>query len=79
LVENCISKGEQLFEHYKIKKKIDTLFDNWNQLTKSEREKKLNKIDKEATNLLLNAEKEYRKLRVGKVAFSPHLSKLDLT
>ena len=39
----------------------------------------LNKIDKEATELLLSTEKYCRKLRTGAIAFLPELSKKGLT
>ena len=50
----------------------------WIQSSKIEQEEKLNKINKEATELLISAKKEYYHLRVGVVSFSPELLKARL-
>ena len=50
----------------------------WIQLSKVEQEEKLNKIDKEATELLISTEKECCHLRVEAVSFSPELLKARL-
>ena len=50
----------------------------WIQLSKVEWEEKLNKIDKEATELLISTEKKYYHLKAGVVSFSPKLLKARL-
>ena len=45
----------------------------------NQRERALNKIDKEATELLLSTERHCRKLKIGLIVYSPELSKLGST
>ena len=59
--------------------KLLELEEKWPKLLVSQRESALNKIDKEAAELLLSAERQCRKLKIGVIAYSPELSKLGLT
>jgi len=78
-VKNYLAKGEELFERYNMLGKVNQVEAEWPNLTEDQRELALNKIDKEATELLLSTEKHCRKLRTGAIAFLPELSKKGLT
>ena len=54
------------------------LKNNWNSLPKATRQEKLEHIDKMSTDLLISAEKKYRKLRTREIHFNLELSKLRL-
>ena len=68
-----------MFNYHKILEKVKNLSSNWDKYTAPDREKIMNKIDKEATELLISAKKSCRKLRTRAVFYSPELSKLELT
>ena len=68
-----------MFNYHKILKKVENLSSNWDKYIALDREKIMNKIDKEVTKLLISAKKTYRKLRTGAVSYSLELSKLGLT
>ena len=78
-VYNYINRGEELFNHHKVSEKIERLSSNQEKYTLTEREKALNKIDKEVTKLLISTERSCRKLRTRAVAYSPELLRLGLT
>ena len=54
---NYIRRVESLFHHHKIDQKISQVKSNCNNLSRASREIKLNAIDKEVIELLINAEK----------------------
>ena len=58
--------------------KLDKLEEEGLLLLANQREHALNKIDKEAMELLLSAEKHRRKLITRAISFSPELSKKGL-
>ena len=78
-VENYITKGEELFKRHKMVEKLSELKEKGQKLLVNQRERALNKIDKEATELLLSAERHCRKLMAGSIAYPPELLKLGLT
>ena len=59
--------------------KVESLINEWNAVSKSERLHRLNSIDRQVTDILIHIEKKYRNLRTGEISFSPELSKLGLT
>jgi len=76
---NYIEKAEALFQHHRIMEKLESIEAEGENLSSEERQRKLNHIDKMATELLLSAERKCRNLRTGAVQFNPDLSKLGLT
>jgi hypothetical protein len=77
-VKNYLEYSEFLFKYYQIKEKLDSIEKSWELNDKAEREERLNKLDKEFTDLLLCSEKKYQKLYTRAVEYSPTLSKLGL-
>ena len=79
VVDNYITRREELFKRYKMIKKLSKLEEKGSKLSENQRKKALNKINKEATELLLSAERHCRKLKTGSIAYSLELLKLGLT
>ena len=75
---NYIKRVETLFHHHKIQDKLYTLESDWNLLSSTKRQIKLNHIDQMAMELLLNTERKCHKLHTGTIQFNPVLSKLGL-
>ena len=64
---------------HKIISKLSKLINEWQDLTYDNRESILNKADDQLYKIFIQAEKQCRKLRTGKVDYSPELSELGLT
>jgi len=77
-VENYLSRSEDLFNQHRIKEKIERLKETWDKRSLANRATEYNKIDKQATKLLISLEKKCYKLRTGAVPFNLELSKLGL-
>ena len=77
-VSNYIKYSEFLFKYYRIKEKLDSIEDDQASSSVCDRERYLNKIDSEYTQLLFCSEKKCRKLCTRAVEYSPILSKLSL-
>ena len=73
-----IERGKFLFKWYRIEEKLEKIESSWETLSQQQRSDRLNKLDYQATNLLLSAKKGYRKLRTGAIDYSPTLSNLEL-
>jgi len=78
-VENYLTKSEELFKRHNILGNVNQVESEWPNLIEDQRELALNKIDKEAMELLLSTEKYCRKLRTRAIAFLPELLKKGLT
>ena len=78
VVLRYLSKAKELYKEYKINYKIFYLGNIWLEFSYKEREDKLNKINRQVTNLLLNTEQKCHHLRTRAVSFSPQLSQLGL-
>ena len=78
LVLRYLLKAEELYKEYKINQKVFYLGNTWLEFSCKEREDKLNKIDKQVTNLLINSKQKYHYLYARAVFFSPQLSRLGL-
>ena len=61
-MKNYLEYSEFLFKYHQIKEKLDSIEKSWELNNKVEREGRLNKLDKECTDLLLYSEKKYQKL-----------------
>ena len=70
VVSRYLSKAKELCEEHKINQKIFYLGNIWFEFSYEEKEDKLNKIDRQVTNLLLNAEQKYCHLCARAVSFS---------
>ena len=74
IVEKYNEEAYHLLQCNNVPKQLDRLERQWYQLDAPSRATKLNRIDQQVTELLLHAEKDCRKLRTGKVDFSPEVS-----
>ena len=74
IVEKYNEEAYHLLQYNNVPKQLDRLERQWCQLDAPSRATKLNRIDQQVTELLLHAEKECRKLRMGEVDFSPEVS-----
>ena len=69
------AKVIELVVYHKMNIKLDILEDEQNNFDNLQRRVKLDLIDEQVTSLLLYTEKEYRKIRIAEVDFSPKVSK----
>ena len=70
-VEKHNMKALELLQFHEIDEKLDKIEEVWENKDEFSRVVKLDNINVQVTNLLLNSEKRCRKLRTGKVNFLP--------
>ena len=75
-IEKYIKKTLELLLFYQIDKKLDKLEKEWVQRDNLNWATKLDIIDIQVIGLLLYTEKKCRKFRIGKVDYSPKVSKV---
>eukprot|EP00956_Cyclotella_meneghiniana_P010074 scaffold13929_cov79-Cyclotella_meneghiniana.AAC.4 len=63
---------EELISRHKLREKLQECFDP--KMSKEERKERLDKVDEEARQYMLHAEKTCRKLKCGQIPFSPEAS-----
>eukprot|EP00956_Cyclotella_meneghiniana_P027275 scaffold60862_cov41-Cyclotella_meneghiniana.AAC.5 len=63
---------ERLLEQHKLHEKLHSCFDE--DLSREEKKERLDKIDEEAKQYMLHAEKTCRKIKCGQIPFSPEAS-----
>ena len=75
---NYLAKASHDFICYKIQLKLNSIINKQSENDSESRAQQLNKLNKEASEILIRAEKQYRHLRVGVIAYSSTLSKARL-
>ena len=64
-----------MIKFYSIKEYLDDIKSSWDSIDKDLRTTRIDMLDKQVTRILLKSEKGYRKLRIGKVEYSPEVNK----
>ena len=77
-VANYLTKAALDFNHHKIKDKINKIIVNRDNTIPDERGIHLNKIEKEVSEILIEAKRKYHNLRARVVEYSPILLKARL-
>jgi len=78
-VTNYIKQVEKLLIEYRIPKKINSLIISGNSFHLEQCESSLSKINNKIIQILLESKKKCRQLHTRYIAFSPKLSRIDLT
>ena len=79
IVNRYLNRAEDQLQLHNIPLKIQQLKEQLHSLTPTRREIKLSSIDDLTTNLLINAEKKYRKFRTSEVDHSPNTAQAGLS
>ena len=69
------SRTVELYRFYNIDSKLDDIKRNWHIIDDNTRIVRLDLLNKQTIGILLNAEKEYRKLMIGEVDYLLELSR----
>ena len=75
-VEKYNSYAIELFRFYNINKKLDNIKRNQHIIDNDMRVVKIDLLDEQVIDILLNAKKKYRKLRTGEVDYLPEISRV---